>query len=234
MPSLPGNEFDKNLIVHLRHQPSLEFAQLAQIIGYDAWSARMPDRPINQMRQMFNPDNQRNAENLLEKMNSKIGQFVGAVAVRNDEPIGYAWTHDDVGNMSLAQQKMKTLAKKLKGEKPYVWVAHINVLTRYQSKGYGSILLREILKPFDDDQKVSTYVFDENQITLNWFKKFGFSPRPEHPVDPNGKPDGPDIYFGEGADHVLQWRLEAQSNKSVRDSIENRTIWPPYSVVEVD
>ncbi len=219
----PAPSFEQGLSIIRIHEPTLEFTTTAQFIGHEAWSVRLPKRSDNEIRHVFNPDNPQNAKKLLERMNSKIGQFVGTIALKNGEPIGYAWAHDDIGNMSIAQQKFKMMAMKLDGKKPYIWVAHINVLSSYQSKGIGSVLLKETLDPFDDDKKISTYVFDENQLTLNWFKKFGFIPKPKDAVDPNDRKDGPDIYFGEGAEHVSQWRLEAPQNIITRNNIISQT-----------
>lgn len=226
-------ETNNGLTIIRTPEPTLGLAQIAQSIGYAAWRERMPHRPDSQQRHVFDPDNQQNTNKLLVKMKSKVGKFVGVVAILDNGPIGYAWAANDVGNLSPTRQKAKILAGKLKGQKPYAWNAHINVHPEHQGNGLGTALLHEVLSPFKNEQKATAYVFDENQITLNWFKKRGFSPRPDEPTDPNDNPDGPDIYFGEGADHVLQWRLEAPSTETVMNITGNYHNLPLYQVVEV-
>ncbi len=232
MPEMQAYETNRGLTIIRTRKPSLELAQLAQPIGYAAWKERMPQRPDSQVRNVFNPDNPQNAEKLLARMKSKVGKFVGVVAVKNEQQIGYAWATDDVGNMNHLMQYAKVLGGKWKGEKPFVWNAHINVLPEWQGKGVGSVLLREVLAPFDSDQRVSAYVFDENVAALGWFMSRGFKPRPKKPVDPNEKPSGPDMYFGEGAEHVSQWRFEAPSVDVVLSTEAEGVDRSRYEVVE--
>jgi GNAT superfamily N-acetyltransferase len=211
MPKLEVSGLQPELKIVRYREPSLKLAELAQPIGLTAWRQRMPHRPEHQHLNVFNPEDPKNAEKLLDRMHSKIGNFVFVTAIIDEEVVGYSWAADDVGNMSPAKQKLKTAAGKLQGKKPFAWVAQINVLPDYQHAGIGSALLHEVVEPFDEDQKPVAYVFDENQLTLNWFRKRAFAARPAEPVDPSPDPEGPDIYFGEGAEHVSQWRLEAQS-----------------------
>jgi|GEM_PF-1274800 len=215
-------------IVHA-NKPTLALAEVAQPIGHAAWSERMPHRSDAQLRHVFDPDDPKVAERLLAKMESKVGTFSGVIALLDGQPVGYAWAADDVGNLSPFKQRVKTAAGLLKGQKPYAWTGHINVLPEHQGKYIGNALLTEVLAPFDDDQRPTAYVFDENGLTLDWFMARGFAPRPEKPVDPNGRPDGPDLYFGEGATHVQQWRLEAPSTQTVIGILQQRGL-PQYTV----
>jgi GNAT superfamily N-acetyltransferase len=225
-------EFSGDLTIVRARKSSLGLAELAQPIGYAAWRKQMPRRPDNQQRNVFNPDDPRSANRLLKRMNSKVGKFVGVVAMLDETPIGYAWAADDVGNMSPWEQRAKTVAGALSGKKPYAWSAQINVLPDYQGRGVGSALLTEVYGPFDDDAKGTAYVFDENSAALGWFRKRGFSPSPEAPVDPNDRPGGPDMYFGEGAVHVAQWRLEAPSTQEVIEITGQIAALPQYQVLE--
>ncbi len=204
------------LIIVRSDQKTEQFARLAQSIGYAAWTNRFPNRPDVQIRNAFNPDSDENAYELMDRMHSKIGQFVCNLAILDGRTIGYAWAADDVGNISPFQQKLKTFGGELlKNEKPYAWLAQINVLPEYQGNGVGTVLLNRTLEPFAKDQRVSAYSIMENQSAIRWFENHGFSPRPAEPKDPADDVNGPDKYFGEGAEHVMQLRLQADSVKSV-------------------
>lgn len=218
-----------DLTIVRNQRPVTGLFEVAQIIGFEAWTKRMPDRSKSEIENVFKPNSLKAIEKLQKNTSKKIGRFVSIVAFQSDQPIGYAWASDDVGNMSHFKQRTKRMAGKIRGKKPYAWIAQINVLPDYQGNGFGSAMVDELLKPFDQDQKVSSYVFDENQLTLQWFKKLGFNPRPAEPVDPNTDPNGPDLYFGDGAKHVLQWRLESSSVANVRQNIAKR-ILPEYVV----
>jgi len=205
-------------------KPTFEFALEAQKIGHAAWLDRMPDRE-ERIKRVFDPNDTRIAYKLLEKMRSKVGTFAGVLALEDRKPIGYAWANDDVGNLSRPVQYAKTTIGKLKGEKPYAWLAQENVKPDHQQNGTGTIMAIELMKSFDSDQKVSTYVFDENLITLNWFRRLGMNPRPDKPVPITE-------YFGEDTDPVYQWRLESSSaadfTKALHHS-DNRL--PDYTVL---
>lgn len=212
-----GNEIGGNLRIARTRIPSLVFARLAQPIGYEAWHAKAAQGEIKrtdaEIRHMFDPDNTYgNAERLYQRMHEKVGMFVGVVALLEDEPIGYTWAADDVGAGTSAAQYAKRLAYAAKGKKPYAWVAQINVLPDCQNQGVGSVMLEEVLAPFDFYQKPTAYVFDENKRSLAWFKARGFGARPDAPEQKIG-------YFGNDAAPVMQWRLEALCVGTVQCSI---------------
>lgn len=229
MSSTESHEIDNGWTIVRSKKPSLRLAQLAQSIGYTAWTDRMPHRPDTQMRNVFDPDKPQKAEKLLARMSSKIGRFVSVVAYIGEEPVGYAWATDDVGNMSLIKQRVKTfVGNKVKGQKPYAWNAQINALTNYQNHGVGSSMLDRVYEPFDDDQMGGAYSFKENPETRAWFLKRAFYARPTRPVDPNENPYDPDIYFGVGAEHVMQWRFESESIYNVRKNIAEMGLLIPH------
>ncbi len=220
-----------NLVINRDFIPTRLLSESAQEIGYEAWRHRLTTRSDYEIKNMFNPGSLKTIEKFQKNIARKIGRFVSVIAFQSNEPIGYAWAADDVGNLTPAQQRAKTLALKARGRKPYAWIAQINVLPDYQGEGIGSAMLFEVLKPFSNDQKPTAYVFDENQPTLSWFRSLDFYARPEKPTDPNDQANGPDLYFGLAADHVLQWRLEAESVDSVRKNL-GKIVLPNYVVRE--
>ena len=221
-----------NLTILRSNEPSYSLADEAQKIGYAAWSDRFSNRPKSQIENVFNANSIEKIEKLQKAFAKKIGRFVSVIAMQDTDPVGYAWGSDDVGNMSITNQKIKQAALKINGKKPYAWVAQINVLPEYQREGIGSAMLKELLTPFDDDQRVSTYVFHENQLTLGWFLDMGFDTIPNEPVDPSDNPDGPDYYFGTEAEHVLQWRLQASSVDDIVNKL-GKIVLPEYKLVEL-
>lgn len=204
--------------------PTLELAQAVQPIGYAAWREQLSGtRSDAEIRHVFDPDNSHdNAEALLERMRSKVGLFVGVIALFEGQEIGFAFAADDVGNMSRPAQHAKRVAGRLAGKKPFVWTAHLNVHPDFQGQGVGTAMHQEVYTPFGKDRRRTAYVFDENARAVNWFKKRGYEARPDRPVDPNPDSSGPDLYFGEGAGHVGQWRLEAPPPETVSEHE------PPY------
>ena len=220
-----------NLTILRINRPTTGLSEIAQDIGYEAWINRLDTRSVSEIENIFKPNSLKTIEKFQKNMLKKIGRFVSVIAFQETQPIGYAWASDDVGNMSPSKQRAKRLTGKVRGKKPYAWIAQINVLPDYQGNRIGPAMIEELLKPFDQDQKVSSYVFDENQLTLQWFKKLGFNPRLVKPVDPNVDPNGPDFYFGDGAKHVLQWRLESPSVALVRHNVA-KLVLPDYIVEE--
>lgn len=220
-----------DLTIVRSHEPSVELARAAQHIGYAAWRARFSTRTSDQVAHVFNPGDERSKAKLLARMHSKVGQFASVVAKRDGRPIGYGWAADDVGTMPEAEQR----AKIMEGVKPLVWVAQLNVLPTEQARGIGSAMLRELLRPFDEAKPSSTYVFDENHHSLAWFSNRRYVAIPDQPYDPNEDTSvgSPDMYFGEGARHVLQWRLEAESVGAVIRATMQRVLLPlDYEVVD--
>ncbi|HSW99671.1 MAG TPA: GNAT family N-acetyltransferase [Patescibacteria group bacterium] len=207
------------------------FAQLAQPIGYEAWTVSLSrgngERTDTEIRHMFDPnDGYHNTERLYSKMRGKIGTFVGVVAVLRNQMIGYAWATDDVGTLSVPRQYAKRAAYEALGKRPYASVAQLNTLPKYQGQGVGSIMLEEVLRPFDPNQRPTAYVFDENKEGLDWWTHRGFRPRPEVATPKY-------TYFGEGAAPVDQWRLEAYSVGSVQARVSSYgPDLPYYEVVE--
>ncbi|MGH7195852.1 MAG: GNAT family N-acetyltransferase [Candidatus Saccharimonadales bacterium] len=206
-------------------RPNLELAKLAQPIGLAAWHERM-SRSEAEIRRVFNPDNNGKSERLLARMKEKDNRlfsprFAGSVAYLGETAVGYCLAHDDVSG-TLAHKSLK----KASGKKPYAWLAQINVSPKHQGVGIGSALAKETLAAFDDDQKPTAYVFDENQLTLAWFQNRGFAPRPEAPTEK-------DIYFGEDNLPVMQWRLEAPSVGEVNENIVgNYQRLPSYELLD--
>lgn len=211
---------DRLTIIRTR-EPSPNFADLAQAIGFAAWQGVLRRRPDEQIRHTFNPHGLPNrSAKLLSRMRSKNGgEFVGTAAYFDGQVAGYAWAAEDLGNVSLGVQ----LTKRANGEEPVVWNAQLNVLPRSQGRGIGTILLRETLVPFDENRRVTADIFDENSYGLQWYRNWGFEPEPDHPSDPNKRPDGPDKYFGEGAEHALQWHFVAPSVDEVINRIERQS-----------
>jgi len=228
-------EPDRDALTLVRtYTPTLELATMAQPIGYAAWKdAYREQRSDSEIRNVFNPDNPRNAEQLLNRMRSKIGKFVFVSAYEDDELIGYAWAAEDVGNMSPSRQRVKTYVGAIFGKKPFVWNAQLNVLPECQNNGIGSALLTEVNMPFKQDMAASVYVVQKNRRSTNFFKKRGFMARPDLPYDPNKTSDGADIYFGEGAKHSMQGRFESESIEHVIKNISNMHILPSYFIHEV-
>ncbi len=203
--------------------PDMDLARIAQDIGHSAWFYRLSERSEDEISRFFNPGDEGSARLLYDRMNSKIGKFAEAVCMYHGDTIGYCWAREDVDSDTKATQLTKTLLRKVVRKEPYVWVAQINVLPAYWNKGVGSLLLKSTLENFKDTRKVSTYVFDENTPTLEWFRKLGFYPKPPHAIGPNeNDPNGPDYNFGEDAKHVHQWRLEHQSVRSLLRALGNR------------
>lgn len=204
--------------------PNMDIARIAQDIGHTAWVYRLDERSEDEISRVFDPGNEDSARRLYSRMGSKIGKFAASVCMFEGDPIGYCWATEDVGKSSKIVQKAKTLAGRLIGKEPYVWIAQINVLPEYWDRGIGSLLLRSTVKNFEETRKLSTYVFEENMPTYEWFSKLGFYPRPPYAIDPNrDNPNGPDYYFGEGAKHVKQWRLEHQSVKCLLKILEEKS-----------
>lgn len=220
------SEFDigaNDLTIVDYSSPDMDLARIAQDIGHTSWVYRLADRSEDEISRVFDPGNEDSARLLYDRMSSKIGKFASAVCMFDNDPIGYCWANEDVGNIPKPIQMTKTMLGKITGKEPYVWIAQINVLPAYWNKGIGSLLLKSTLEKFKDTRKVSTYVFDENMPTLEWFGKLGFYPKPAYAIDPNkNDPNGPDYYFGEGAKHIHQWRLEHQSVGSLLRSLGNR------------
>lgn len=207
----------ERLTIVRTREPSLLFAQIAQNIGFVAWQNVLRSRPDNQVRRVFDPDSYGRAAKLLSRMRSKkSGEFVGTLAILDRKHVGYAWASEDVGNFSFGVQ----LAKRAKGEQPVVWNAQINVRPEQQGQGIGTVLLKETISPFQSDRRVTADVFDENSYGLQWFRHLGFEPRPDHAVDPNQSPEGPDKHFGADAAHALQWHFEASSVAEVIHRID--------------
>ena len=198
------------LIIDRYMQPSASLARTAELIGSDAWQAQLNRTPL-EIAHSFNPGNEMMAERLFERMSEKEGKFVGVVATIGDTAIGYAWAAED---QSASEAKLKV--KRLMGlyAEPYVWIAQINVLPEHQGRGVGSAMLHDVLRPFANHQRPTAYVFEENGRSLEWFENRGFAARPK-------KPDPKYNYFGEGADPVMQFRLEAHSVLSVRERVVN-------------
>ena len=94
------------------------------------------------------------------------------------------------------------------GRRPYAWLAQINVLPEHQEKGVGSNLFRAALEPFKNDQIPTTYVFEENPRTIEWFTKRGMSVE--------GDPVEKTIYFGDGTP-VQQLRMVGPGTLRVRN-----------------
>jgi ribosomal protein S18 acetylase RimI-like enzyme len=194
----------KAITVKKLSSPTLAFTKAAQQIGYAAWKERFTQRTEAEIRMMFNPngpDHQANAHKLLQRMQAKaeVGKFSGVLALDGLKTIGYSWAADDAP-ASPQQASPDTV----KAAKPYVWIAHINVLPAYQGKGIGSLLLQNMLQEFDADQVPTAYVFEENQPTLRWMESLGFIRNPD---TPRIKYD----YFGDDKAPVEQWRLTGQS-----------------------
>lgn len=200
------------LVILRTTEPSRELADIAQPIGYAAWRSRLETRDDADIRHMFDPGKPEQAERLLKRMREKAGQFVGVVATATNvsaEPVGYAWAVDDMSGGTMAK-----LTKRVLGRKPYTWVAQINVIPKLQGQGIGTAMLQELMRGFPDERQPTAYVFDENQLTLGWFRKLGFNPKPEQPVPQT-------LYFGEDRPPVMQWRLVATSTASVEQEIKN-------------
>lgn len=206
--SYRGASWSPRVKIEVATKPSLELMQLAQPIGRAAWAQNMPNRSIPEISRVFNSQDPSRAQRLLHIMQEKPGAFVGAVATLGDRPIGFCLAHDDQSGNALQR-----IAKRFAGQQPYAWIAHLNVSPRYQHEGVGTKLLNTTLAQFDNDQRPTAYVFEENPRGLAWFKSRGFSPRPDMPST------GHYEYFGEDAEPVQQWRLEAQSVGAVRQQI---------------
>lgn len=163
------SEFDigaSDLTIVDYSSPDMGLARIAQDIGHTSWVYRLGDRSEDEISRVFDPGNEDSARQLYSRMDSKIGKFAGIVCMFEGDPIGYCWAAEDVGNRSKMVQKAKTLAGRLTGKEPYVWIAQINVLPEYWNRGIGSLLLRSTVEKFEDTRKLSTYVFDENTPTL--------------------------------------------------------------------
>jgi GNAT superfamily N-acetyltransferase len=219
-----------DLAIHRWHQPSINLADAAQSIGYEAWSDRLDKRSDDEIRHVFNPDSEEMPQILYEQMAKRIGRFVGVMAFSGDEKIGFAWATDDVGTQNPLLQRLKHLGGTIFHKKPYAWTAQLNVRPEYQKQGVGSALLVEVLKPFELDQPATAYTFEENQYAFNWLLKRGFEPIPTYPVDPNIELYSNDLYFG-SKEHVSQWRLEAPGTRSVIVFTRQHQI-PDYSMFD--
>ena len=112
-----------NLTILRSNEPSYSLADEAQKIGYAAWSDRFSNRPKSQIENVFNANSIEKIEKLQKAFAKKIGRFVSVIAMQDTDPVGYAWGSDDVGNMSITNQKIKQAALKINGKKPYAWVA---------------------------------------------------------------------------------------------------------------
>lgn len=159
-------------------EPTIAFAEIAQRIGFEAWRDRFPERSESEIRHMFNPDSSQKAQQLLAYMEQKasFGRFVGAMAFHSEvekateDLIGYAWAADDMSGGWPTRA-----VKKIRRQRPYAWLAQLNVVPEMQSRGIGSRLASAAFSLFDGDQKPTTYVFAENPKTMRWFMTQGFA-----------------------------------------------------------
>jgi GNAT superfamily N-acetyltransferase len=112
---------------------------------------------------------------------------VSVEAFFGDEIIGNALAtrgpNDNLGSYrNLAAAVINETAKRIVGDRsnPSIIVNTINVFPEYQGRGVGSVLLREVLYPFESKKMVR--VRTEAGVADEWFGHRGFYARQGEPV----------------------------------------------------
>jgi ribosomal protein S18 acetylase RimI-like enzyme len=201
----------ESLFLRVTDEPSIDLARTATYVGFAAWQKRFVNRTDTELRHMFDPlQSELTYRHMCQA--AAVGRFAGVVAIAHDgdvpSTIGVAWGADDMSGNWLERQTKRHIFH----QKPYAWLAQMNVHPAYQRQYIGTSLLDCFLHEFDSHQKPTAYIFDENQPTRQWFiDDLGFSEVPNYPVSKR--------YFGPHSQPVQQWRLQAESVQDVRARI---------------
>lgn len=59
-------------------------------------------------------------------------------------------------------------------DKPSAYIQNIDVKSRYQNKGYGSMLLNKAIEQLTTQESVSLYVAIENEKAMRFYRRHGF------------------------------------------------------------
>lgn len=61
------------------------------------------------------------------------------------------------------------------------WIHHLAVLPEYQKKGFGKMLLNEVITAFENDKivKIKLEVLESNKRVLDFYEQQGWDLRPE-------------------------------------------------------
>ncbi|MBI1856833.1 GNAT family N-acetyltransferase [Candidatus Saccharibacteria bacterium] len=126
-----------------------------------------------------------------------------AVATKNREPIGFAYSAHNVSGGS----EQNRLVKRLTVVKNYLWLREVAVKPEHQRQGLARELGRTLLKDAIGLQPVAAYVWpDEDPDFLQGtLERLGFSPTGEQQVK----------VFGENSEPIRQVRMQAPSARAV-------------------
>lgn len=181
-------------------------AALAQDIGYEAWARELqgirPQGGVARVYKRPGDSSMESEELLLDEMLAAEaeGRFSAVVAYVGEQAVGYAWAAEVSSPSPLLRRVSARVGLSDPIRKP-VQIKEINVLPEFQHQGLGSIILYELIGPYNQYQRPQADVPVEMENTVSWFQDRSFGESAESPE--------PDHRFGQAEKPVIVQRLVA-------------------------